>query len=65
MTVVLETAPRRRGTDLLLAHCAVLPRPSAAAERLSAELGGDLSRKLVAELARGQRVERRRGSSSP
>jgi hypothetical protein len=62
---VLADAPRRRGTALLLLHCAVLTRPPAA-ERLSAELGHDFSQKLVAALARGQRGGAgRRGSSSP
>jgi hypothetical protein len=59
------TSFRRRGTELLLVHCTALCRPPAA-DRLSAELGGDFSRRLVAALARGQGVERRRrGSSSP
>jgi hypothetical protein len=61
----LLSAPRRRGTELLLAHCAALTRPTAT-ERLRAELGSDLSQRLVAALAGGQRDDdRRRGSSSP
>ena len=62
---VLAIAPRRRGTELLLAHCAGFTRPPAS-DRLRAELGGDLSRRLLAALASGQREEDgRRGSSSP
>ena len=62
---VLAIAPRRRGTQLLLAHCAVFTRPPAS-ERLRAELGGDLSRRLLANLAGDQPGgARRRGSSSP
>ena len=49
MSVLAET-PNRRGTELLLAHCAVFSRPSAE-ERLSAELGGDFSKRLVRALA--------------
>jgi hypothetical protein len=61
----LVVSPRRRGTDLLLAHMSgPTPRPPAAM-RLRAELGGELSERLLAELLRGQRDERRRGSSSP
>ena len=47
---VLAEASNRRGTELLLAHCAVVSRPSAE-ERLSAELGGDFSKRLVRALA--------------
>jgi hypothetical protein len=66
MNVLANTPSRRRGTELLLWHCALVPRPPAA-DRLSDELGGDLSRRLVAALAPGQPDERRlrRGSSSP
>ncbi len=61
---VLAIAPRR-GTELLLAHCAVLTRPPAS-ERLRAELGGDLSRRLLTALAGDQPGgDGRRGSSSP
>jgi hypothetical protein len=64
MNAVAESSGRR-GTELLLAHCAVPPRMPAS-ERLNAALGADLSRRLVAALARDQRGERRlRGSSSP
>jgi hypothetical protein len=49
MNVLAET-PNRRGTELLLAHCAVSRRPSAE-ERLSAELGGDFSKRLVRALS--------------
>jgi len=56
---------RRRGAELLLAHVAPPPRLPAA-ERLRAELGGELSEWLVAALVRAQRGERRgRTSSSP
>jgi hypothetical protein len=65
MSAVAATSPRRRGTELLLAHCAALSRPTAA-ERLSAELGSAFSAQLVAALAGDQPAERRlRGSSSP
>jgi hypothetical protein len=62
---VLAVSPRRRGTELLLAHMSgPVVRPPAS-ERLRAELGSELSAKLVASLSRDQRDERRRGSSSP
>ena len=65
MSFLAAFSPRRRGTELLLAHCAALSR-APAAERLSAELGSALSTRLVAALARDQRGERRlRSSSSP
>ncbi len=65
MSVLATTSARRRGIELLLWHCGAPPRPSAA-ERLSDELGGDLSRRLVEVLAPSYRVGRRlRGSSSP
>jgi hypothetical protein len=65
MGVLATTPSRRRGTELLLWHCAAISRPSAA-ERLSDELGSDLSRRLVEVLAPSYRVARRlRGSSSP
>ncbi len=65
MSVLNVTSGRRRGTELLLTHCAAPPR-APAAERLSAELGKDFSQRLVAALARDQRGERRlRGCSSP
>jgi hypothetical protein len=65
MSPLAATILRRRGTELLLAHCGAAPRPTAA-ERLSIELGSDLSSRLVAALARNQRDGRlRRGSSSP
>jgi hypothetical protein len=65
MNVLVTTASPRRGTELLLRHCAAVSRPSAA-ERLSEELGGDLSRRLVEVLTPSYRVGRRlRGSSSP
>jgi hypothetical protein len=51
MSVLAET-PNRRGTELLLAHCAVRSRQRPSAEeRLSAELGGDFSKRLVRALA--------------
>jgi len=57
-------SPRRRGTELLLAHMSgPVPRPPVAV-RLQAELGYELAERLVAAL-RDQRDERRRGSSSP
>jgi hypothetical protein len=50
-----------RGFELLLEHCALLTRASAARtpafERLEATLGGDLTRLLVVALAR-QRAAR-------
>ena len=52
---VLAEASNRRGTELLLAHCAVVSRPSAE-ERLSAELGGDFSKRLVRGARRRQRA---------
>jgi hypothetical protein len=61
----LAVPSRRRGTELLLVHMSgPAPRPPAAL-RLRAELGGALSERLLAELLRGQRDERRLGSSSP
>jgi len=60
----LLAAPRRRGTELLLAHMSgPVPRPPVS-ERLRAELGCELSERLLAAL-RDQRGDRRRGSSSP
>jgi hypothetical protein len=56
---------RRRGTELLLAHMGGPVRRPSASERLRAALGGELSERLVSELRRGQREERRLGSSSP
>ena len=50
MSVLAET-PNRRGTELLLAHCAVFSRRPSAEERLSAELGGDFSKRLVRALS--------------
>jgi hypothetical protein len=65
MNVLATTPSPRRGTELLLRHCAAISRPSAA-ERLNDELGGELSRRLVQVLAPSYRVGRRlRGSSSP
>jgi len=64
MSVLSAVSPRRRGTELLLAHCAVLRR-SPGLDRLRAEVGGDLAARLVAALARDQGAGRRRGSSSP
>jgi hypothetical protein len=65
MSDAAATSPRKRGTELLLAHCAALIKPRAS-DRLSAELGSELSARLVAALSRNQRAERRwRGSSSP
>jgi hypothetical protein len=62
---VLALSPRRRGTDLLLAHCGVYRR-APAADRLGAELGSDFSRRLVKALAPDQRGGAGlRGSSSP
>jgi hypothetical protein len=62
----MTTAPPRRtkgrGPELLLAHCAALTRPDdappAAAARLEAQLGGRLSRLLVAALAPKRREQR-------
>lgn len=61
-------SPRRRGADLLLAHCAALDRRPVerraehrpAADRLQEALGGDLAGRLVSALASRQR-ERPRG----
>jgi hypothetical protein len=64
MSVLAET-PNRRGTELLLAHCAPCQRRASAEERLSAELGGDFSKRLVRALSERQRARFRRGSSSP
>ncbi len=65
MAAFAYASPRRRGTELLLAHCAAIRRPSAG-ERLRAEIGGDLAGRLVAALARDQgAARRRRGSLSP
>ncbi len=62
---LLAVSPRRRGTELLLAHMSgPVPRPPVS-ERLRAELGCELSERLVAALSRHQRDDRLRGSSSP
>ncbi len=54
-----------RGTELLLWHCGLLSRPSPA-ERLSEELGSDLSERLLQVLAPSYPFGRRTlGSSSP
>jgi hypothetical protein len=61
----VAVTPRRRGAELLLAHTLALqPIRPPAAERLRAELGGELSEWLVASLVRDQRGERR-GRISP
>jgi hypothetical protein len=67
MSALAVTPSGRRGTELLLRHCAALSGPSAtAAERLHEELGGDFATRLIAALVPRQRDERRlRGSSSP
>jgi hypothetical protein len=63
---VLAAAPRRRGTDLLLMHMSGPVSRPPVSQRLEAQLGRDLTARLVAALARDQRDERRvRGSSSP
>jgi hypothetical protein len=53
---------KMRGSDLLLQHCG--PERASAAERLAAELGPELARRLVADLS-SQVQAGRRGSSSP
>jgi len=59
------TLSPRRGTELLLWHCGLLSRPSPA-ERLSEELGSDLSERLLQVLAPSYPFGRRAlGSSSP
>jgi hypothetical protein len=63
MSLIALNLRRGRGTELLLAHCGALSRPSAS-ERLSAELGSDFSVRLVRALAKGQGADRRRRSSS-
>jgi hypothetical protein len=66
MTSDLAASPRRRGAELLLAHTFAPPPRPPAAVRLRAELGGELSDRLVAALVRPQRGDRRgRTSSSP
>jgi hypothetical protein len=65
MNVPPTTLLPRRGTELLLWHCGALSRPSPA-ERLSEELGDELSRRLVQVLAPSYPFGRRAlGSSSP
>jgi hypothetical protein len=55
----LEESSRRRGTELLLTHCAAALSRMPATERLSAELGADFSRRLVAALANSSHARRR------
>ncbi len=65
MSVPPTTPSPRRGTELLLWHCGLLPRLSPE-ERLSDELGSDLSERLVEVLAPSYPFGRRTlGSSSP
>ena len=65
MSDPVPTLSRLRGTELLLWHCGALSRPSPA-ERLSEELGSDLSERLVQVLAPSYPFGRRAlGSSSP
>ncbi|HEX7582194.1 MAG TPA: hypothetical protein VF321_03830 [Gaiellaceae bacterium] len=54
---VVPFSPGRRGTELLVAHCASLdppsldPRAPTASERLAAALGPELAHKLVFALS--------------
>jgi hypothetical protein len=50
----MNAVPRKRGNDLLLAHCASLdPATPRAQERLEDALGEELARKLVSALCAG------------
>jgi hypothetical protein len=50
---VVPSSPRRRGLELLAAHCASLdPDAPSARERLDAALGAELAKKLVFALSR-------------
>jgi len=58
-------APSQRGNDLLARHCTSLdPSTATARERLDAELGPELARKLVFALSAGRSEYRERALSA-